>query len=362
MFSRYREQYEELWKLFLRPSRTLYSLADLGPAVQSFSSYTLKRTDFELKNKRNFVIKCSFFQRIESRSQRSPEICVLYLHSNSGSRLEALPLLNQVLENDMNLCCFDFSGCGLSEGEFISQGFHEKDDVFTVKAFLKEKFFIKEFALWGKGMGAVAAIHAAAKEKDFFAMVCDGPYLKLDRLALEVAKERNHSWYVINSILMGMVKKCFKKRGFFNIDSMDQSVLLQKCSTPILFVCSKTDKFIKPYNVEDLHRMYKGKKLIMYQPGDYNSVRNLEFFIEGNKFLRQYLVDKIVPEIKGKNSFAQPEERKSFDNNARGTIGNIKKKVVQSDIVKKFSILNANFDNHQGGNAFPFQKGYENRV
>jgi len=34
---------------------------------------------------------------------------------------------------------FDFPGCGLSEGEYISLGYHERDDVKIVMDFL-EKF------------------------------------------------------------------------------------------------------------------------------------------------------------------------------------------------------------------------------
>jgi alpha/beta superfamily hydrolase len=33
---------------------------------------------------------------------------------------------------------FDFSGCGLSEGEYISLGWNEKDDLKTVIDYLRE--------------------------------------------------------------------------------------------------------------------------------------------------------------------------------------------------------------------------------
>ncbi len=42
--------------------------------------------------------------------------CVIYLHGNTGSRLDSLTLLEPVMEKGCSLCALDFSGCGISEG------------------------------------------------------------------------------------------------------------------------------------------------------------------------------------------------------------------------------------------------------
>jgi len=54
---------------------------------------------------------------------------VIYLHSNNGSRVEGTFLLNEglgylryLLENELNVVLFDFSGSGMSEGEFVTLG------------------------------------------------------------------------------------------------------------------------------------------------------------------------------------------------------------------------------------------------
>lgn len=351
MFSRYREQYEQLWKMFIRPPRITYSLMDLGPSIQSTAVYSIKRIDFEIKNKNNFLLKCSFFQRIDNKTKESPGVCVIYLHGNSGCRIDGLSIMPSIIESDMNFCCFDFSGCGLSEGEFISLGYHEKDDVILLKSCLREKFGIKEFGLWGRSMGAVTAIHAASRDNEFFAMVCDSPFLKLERLAIEMAKERNQYWFVVTSIVMSMVKKSIKKRARFSLDSLDQASVIQKCKLPILFVCSKDDKFVKPYNTEELYKLYKGKKFLSVQPGDHNSNRTYDFLVECNKFLKENFLEKVVPELKN-----IPQKNDVGLKN----INPIKRKVSQQDIIKKFSCLNQVFDNNQGGNAFPMNNDYKN--
>ena len=44
---------------------------------------------------------------------------IIYLHSQSGSRMEGLFLLDFCAKNKYAQCVFDFLGCGLSEGEYV---------------------------------------------------------------------------------------------------------------------------------------------------------------------------------------------------------------------------------------------------
>jgi hypothetical protein len=41
---------------------------------------------------------------------------MIYLHGNVGCRVEALDYLELVLNYNCTLFCFDFAGCGMSEG------------------------------------------------------------------------------------------------------------------------------------------------------------------------------------------------------------------------------------------------------
>jgi alpha/beta superfamily hydrolase len=51
--------------------------------------------------------------------------CVIYLHGNSSSRTEAINAVNVLLPMDMTVFSFDFSGCGKSEGDWVTLGFKE---------------------------------------------------------------------------------------------------------------------------------------------------------------------------------------------------------------------------------------------
>ena len=51
--------------------------------------------------------------------------------------MEPLGILNILLPLNITVFTFDFSGCGMSEGEYISLGWYEKDDLKVVIDYLR---------------------------------------------------------------------------------------------------------------------------------------------------------------------------------------------------------------------------------
>ena len=84
--------------------------------------------------------------------------CIVYLHAHGSNRTEGYHLLKICVENDLDLCLFDFGGSGNSEGDYVTLGMQESRDCKVLLEVLKEGFEVKRFILWGRSMGAVAAI------------------------------------------------------------------------------------------------------------------------------------------------------------------------------------------------------------
>lgn len=62
----------------------------------------------------------------------------------------------------VNLCVFDFAGCGMSEGKYITMGMYESQDVVSLMNYIEYRFGrVDEFILWGRSMGAVTALMLA---------------------------------------------------------------------------------------------------------------------------------------------------------------------------------------------------------
>lgn len=64
--------------------------------------------------------------------------CIMYLHANTRCRLAVLEYLGHLLSAGFSVFAFDFSGCGLSEGNHVGNGLKEKEDVDAAVALLKE--------------------------------------------------------------------------------------------------------------------------------------------------------------------------------------------------------------------------------
>jgi alpha-beta hydrolase superfamily lysophospholipase len=145
---------QSIKEYFTRPHRQVYYPFDLGPSVLNVSGRKCTRNDFHILNKQAQKLAVSFFHSSEDKAEN----CVVYLHTHNGSKLEALPLAESILALGTNLCLFDFAGYGNSEGTSVSLGCREIWDIECVLAHLKEHYSQQKFILWGRSMGAVAAL------------------------------------------------------------------------------------------------------------------------------------------------------------------------------------------------------------
>lgn len=116
--------------------------------------------------------------------------CVVYMHGNQGSRVDALPIVTALLP-EICVFTFDFSGSGLSEGEYVSLGWFEKDDLDCVVTYLRHSGKISTIGLWGRSMGAVTAIMYSATDPLIGGLVLDSPFASLKTLIEELC--RRHS-------------------------------------------------------------------------------------------------------------------------------------------------------------------------
>lgn len=162
------------WKILISPHRTNYNILDLGPKVMSFPRHDSFRDDFKFTNKRGKSIAVSlFFPLRKDESANSPHQhrlnrpCVVYCHSQAGCRVEGFFLLEFCIENGLGLCLFDFSGCGKSQGDFVTLGWQEMDDIGQLVELLTGTYAATQIVLWGRSMGAVASIMYAERNSLF---------------------------------------------------------------------------------------------------------------------------------------------------------------------------------------------------
>ena len=269
------KKYEKVYKGIIRPYRETYSVSELGPDLFEISGKTFTRRDFSLKNQRNLNIQCSFY------TQSVPIIlpCVIYLHTYNSSRLEALPILPVLLPSNINVLTLDFSGSGNSDGEFISLGWHEREDLQTVVNYLRTEGKTTCIGLWGKGTGAVTALLFADRDPSIGGMVLDSPFLSLRLLSEEkLQKHCNLPGFIKNTAIQ-FIRNSILKSAQFDVNDLNTLEHVVHTFIPCIFCRALNDDFIGPAHLTDLFQSYPGEKKLVTFEGTHNS-RRPSYFLD----------------------------------------------------------------------------------
>ena len=285
--------YDDLWKAIIRPGRDIYEQEELGPFKFEIAGKCYKRTDFELINNRGLKLICSFWEPFDEEREKINLPCVIYLHGNSSSRCEAYAEVKYLLPKNICLFSFDFSGCGRSEGEYISLGHYEKDDVHCVIEYLLKSKKVSKFALWGRSMGAVTAImYASEHPKIISALILDSGFYSLNQLIHELVNSKINLPNFLFERVLKMVKETVKEKAGFDLDEIEPYLFAKKCNSPAFFCHGNDDNFVFPHHCEDLYNDYKGNyKKYRYVKGNHNSSRPKELRNEITDFLYRHLKD-----------------------------------------------------------------------
>jgi len=200
--------------------------------------------------------------------------CVIYLHGNCSSRVDALSAAQILLPMDITVFAFDFSGCGNSEGEWVTLGYKEQEDLQTVINHLRSIRTVSLIGLWGRSMGAVTSIFYTAKEPAAItAMVLDSPFSSLHTLTLELVRTYSKIPVVIARILMKFLRKSILSRTGMDIEKLNPIDHVAQCFIPSVFIMARGDDFVNPHHGEDMYQLYGGDKNLIYVEGDHNSER-----------------------------------------------------------------------------------------
>ena len=369
--------YETLWKIIIRPERLIYELKDLGPSEFSFIGRKYTRKDYNLISSEGYLMKCSFFEPEISFRPKKIMPVIIYLHGNSSSRLEGIGMLREILKRDINLFVFDFPGCGLSEGEFISLGYHESRDVKIIVDFIEKIPGVGAIGLWGRSMGAATTMIYAHKDERIKAIVMDSPFADFNILAREsVLKEIKLPNFLIQGALK-IVRMTIKKKNDLDIEKLKPIDSAPKTFQPAIFIHANNDELINSHHSTMLFNAYAGKnKEFKKVVGNHNSKRPNFTIKKVMEFFYDYLVNQNIKkdnndnnedknnifyldlnEEEEKNNKNDEKEKKTSNPNSNIELTEIKKKL---DINEFISNNEKNKDKGQSNNSIKRPKDKKN--
>jgi len=280
--------------MIIRPPRAEYEIADLGPTSFTVSGRPYHRRDVTLINDRGMELQCSHYLPTAGgwRSrQPHPQPCVIFLHGNCSSRVEALDVVPVLLPRGLSVFCLDLSGSGMSGGEYISLGYFESQDVHTVTEYLRKTGIVTSVGLWGRSMGAATSVLCAAEDQLLGGCVIDSAFGDLKQVAEELV---NNGGVPIPTFLLNMalsmVSREISSRAQFNIDDLKPLAKAPQATCPAFFATAEDDMLVLPHHTRDLHAAWGGKVELATFWGGHNGVRPDAFMEAAADFLKKNLL------------------------------------------------------------------------
>jgi len=126
--------------------------------------------------------------------------------------------MTQLLPENMTVFAFDFSGSGQSDGDYISLGWYEREDVLTVTDYLWNSGTVSTIALWGRSMGAATTLLHADWDHSIAGIVVDSAFVSLKQLAWELAKKHTKIPNFLLSAGIKIVNSSVKSRAHFDLN------------------------------------------------------------------------------------------------------------------------------------------------
>ena len=301
--------YENCWKYIIRPPRDNYLLSELDfhGNLFDFKIISYLREDYTVLSKRGYLMYCSFYRA--DLSSREPFIrpVVIYLHGNSSCRVEGSKVALNLLNKGIDLFIFDFPGCGKSEGEYISLGYYEKEDVRSIVDFLEKLPGVGKIGIWGRSMGAATALMYSYTDKRIKAQCIDSTYGIFRDVAIKACKKYVYiPEFIINTIFY-FLKKTIRKKIDLDLENLNPVDSAQLSKTPAFFIHAMKDELIPYEHTIKIYEKYAGIKSINIIEGDHNAPRQKHLINKIINFFLKYL-DENYKEENNIEEFEESEE------------------------------------------------------
>ena len=218
--------------------------------------------NFTVVNPRGHTLQCTWWEH-------GPNVC-LFLHGNSSSRLAAVDLLPFC---PCSLVAFDFSGCGDSDGAYISLGHHEVADVRAVVEYIRQRTQ-GTVCIWGHSMGASIALMYVETDPSICCVVCDSPFQSLRELARDLR---------IPCALLTIVRCVVRLRMGF--DLLKVRVNAERVFTPTYIMHGEHDTMIPMSHSKNIHDKITVHRHLNIFQGDHTSKRPREVIVDAVEFM-----------------------------------------------------------------------------
>ncbi|MBX7218996.1 MAG: alpha/beta fold hydrolase [Blastocatellia bacterium] len=175
---------------------------------------------------------------------------VIALHGVTGNRTSMMRFALLLYAAGFNVFVFDGRGHGLSEGNFVTYGYHEVRDVEAVIDYLIREQQVREktIGLLGMSMGAAIALQVAARETRVRAVWAESPFSSLERISAEYIADTTRLPETVLKPFTWSAGYVAGMRGNFSVSEVSPVEVAPRIACPVQLVHGAADLFVRPHH------------------------------------------------------------------------------------------------------------------
>lgn len=252
-----------------------------------------KKISLEMKNEKEKVAefeKANSFETVNIESKDKLKLSALMIdnksdkwailvhgYKTSNNNMKGIAL--EYLKNGYNVLLIDNRAHGKSEGEYITMGWFEKEDIALWVDYINQKRENQKIVLHGISMGAASVLNATALNlKNVVVTVEDSSYTSV----WDIFKSELKARFSLPSFpVLDFSRYVAKKRAKFDIKKASTIDVLNNAKIPILFIHGSKDDFVPVDMAYKLYEKYENKKsLYVFEGASHADSR----FIDKDKY------------------------------------------------------------------------------
>jgi dipeptidyl aminopeptidase/acylaminoacyl peptidase len=169
---------------------------------------------------------------------------IVVVHGSEGNRAHPaermLGITKDLVSHGYNILMFDMRGHGESEGQHISAGYYERNDLLGAIDYIRQRDTESKIGVLGFSMGAATSLMAAAESEEIDAVVADCAYADIvSIIESEFEKRSKLPKFFIPIIL-------FITRNIYDVDFMAiiPEEAVREISVPVFIIHGKQDDMV----------------------------------------------------------------------------------------------------------------------
>ena len=223
-------------------------------------SLSITRKDIQFKTSDSLTIKGWYFTA--PQNQVNSDKAVILCHGWTANRYETLPRVKFLVEAGYNVLTYDARACGESEGDLISLGYYEANDLLAAIDYLKSTG-INKIAADGISQGGATIVFASAKSKDLNCIIIESCF---DELRNAVNNRFSSMLFIPGAIGSALMLPLAKNKLGIGVDEIAPINKIKNIHIPVFIISGEVDTRTTPDETKKLFDAANQPKRIWLVP------------------------------------------------------------------------------------------------